>query len=469
MMKHKKQLISFADDQTLGFVLLHPHGGDDVLETYPIQDFLEDERLAIKQSDEMAKAIYHVLVVPDYWVGNRLDAFQSSKKSVIAAFIERKIGQNLSDLPHASDFYGYTLVHDSDQRSELYTCYLQEPIVYQLHRRLETLGIQPRRITTPAFLWHDRLSGIIDGFDQKGIGLLHQVGTKCFLYLFFRRQFLFSRTIQLSETGQGTDEAIQLLNYEINQSLYHYSQKTKSAVDELFFFGLDSQAAPRLSEALGKEVQELVGLSADDGLESAEIPASCRSFSADELAHVDPLSITHKPLAQELFWKPVQWAGIAIGLLLVLLLSAESAILHAWTTATHQEIKEINSRSDQPPAMVFQETSMALGEIRQAFERPTAGNAMLQTLLAVPDGIIIDTIALDVSTATPLSIRADVHANGPDTFRTRLRSFLSGLNERLSPTGGTLNEKDVRITIDRSVGKTKHPVYRIEVNLGISS
>ena len=312
MIRRQPSLITIATEATICFLTLSADGRFQTLARLPLEGFLEGSATAADLPKSVLQSVNRLLVVPDYWVGSRFDEFQARKKSVITAFIERKLRLEQPALTQAGDFYHYAIVQDQDHRQQLYTFYLQEEIAYRLYRRLETLGIGPLRITTPAQVWQAKLGDRADGFSGKGVGFIHLGEADCFLYFFFRGQFLFSRNIQIPDTAGDASQIYNLLNYEINQSFYLYSQKTKTAVDSLLMLAPDASAVDQLTELLGREVQGMPPLLPRTGIpDEAMAYPSCREFTALDLTRRGEHYLSYRPLKNELAWRPVQWAGIA--------------------------------------------------------------------------------------------------------------------------------------------------------------
>jgi hypothetical protein len=469
MIRRQPSLITIAGEETVSFLMLSTDNRLERLACLPLEEFLEGSEKAADLPKPALQSVNRLLVVPDYWMGNRFDAFQARKKSVIAAFIERKLKLELPALTQAGDFYHYAVVQDQDHRQQLYTFYLQEDIAYRLYGRLETLGISPLRITTPAHVWQVKLGDRVDGFSRKGVGFIHLGESDCFLYFFFMGQFLFSRNIQIPDTGGDASQIYNLLNYEINQSFYLYSQKTKSAVDSLFMLAPDASAVDQLTELLGREVQGLPFLQTEPGIpgEATAFPA-CRVFTAPDLTQPGEHCLSYRPLKNELAWRPVQWAGIAVGLFLAVLLTVESGALYLWSRSVDRQMIELTSTAVEPPEMALQGLSRTLDEVTRELVRPSGGATVMRTLLAMPDGVSVRKIALDVSGPPTINIEALVDANNPDAFKTKLAVLLNRLNQRFNLKPDALREKDVRIQLDRSQGDGRTPVYRIDFGFEIS-
>ena len=469
MIRRQPALITLASEETVCFLRLSTDGCFQTLASLPLADFLEGGEEAADLPKSVLQSVNRLLVVPDYWMGSRFDEFQARKTSVITAFIERKLKLEQPTLTQAGDFYHYAVVQDQDHRQQLYTFYLQEEIAYRLYRRLETLGISPLRMTTPAQVWQAKLGDRVEDFSRKGVGFIHLGEADCFLYFFFMGQFLFSRNIQIPDTGGDASQIYNLLNYEINQSFYLYSQKTKSAVDSLFMLAPDASAVDQLTELLGREVQGLPALQTAPGIpdEAAAFP-SCREFTAPDLTRRGEHCLSYRPLKNELAWRPVQWAGIAVGLFLVVLLTVESGALFFWSRSVDRQMIELTSIAVEPPELALQDISQALDEITRELERPSGSGTLMRTLLAMPDGVSVRKISLDVSGTPVLKMEAVVDADNPDAFKATLSVFLNQLNQRFNLKPNALREKDVSIQLDRSQGDGRRPVYQINFGFELS-
>lgn len=469
MIRRQPSLITIATEETISFLMLSADGRFQSPASLSLADFLEESTRPVSLPKTALQSVNRLLVVPDYWMGNRFHEFQARKKSVITAFIERKLKLEQPALTEAVDFYHYTVVQDQDHRQQLYTFFLQEEIAYRLYRRLEKLGISPLRITTPAQVWQARLDDRVDGFAGKGIGFVHLDESDCFLYFFFMGQFLFSRHIQIPDTDGDVSQVYNLLNYEINQSFYLYSQKTKSAVDSLYMLAPDPSAVDQLTGLLGREVRGLAALPSETAIPEGSVALpSCRAFTALDLTRRGEHYLSYRPLKNERVWRPVQWAGIAVGLVLAVLLTVESGVLYLWSRSVDRQMLELTSTAADPPEIALQDLSQALDDITRELMRPSGGGTLMRTLLAMPDGVSVRKISLDVSGTPVLKVEALVDADNPDAFKAVLAVFLNQLNQRFNLESNALREKDVSIHLDRSQGDGRKPVYQINFGFAIS-
>jgi hypothetical protein len=468
MIRRKPSLISIATDESISFLMLTKDGCSQKLASMPLEAFLEGDAAADELPQAVMQSTNQILVVPDYWVGNDFQAFRARKQSVITAFIERKLKQDHPSLAEIGNFYNYAIVKDHANNPQLYTFYLQEMLAYQVYQRLKHLGLGPVRITTPAMIWQKKLEGLTDGFADQGVGLVHLVDGDCFLYFFFMGKFLFSRHIQLPATDGDASDTYNQLNYEINQSFYLYSQKTKGSVKALYMLAADPTAAGQLTDLLGREVLHLPDPMPDTEAQNdmASFPF-CSGFCSLDLEAPGEQYIFYKPLKFELAWRPVQWAGIAVGLVLVALLVVESGYLHYRTGAVERQVHQLKMAGGEPPDMVLESVSLSLDEITRHLARPSGSGTIMRTLLAMPAGVAVNKLVLDVSATSRLNVEAVITADSPDAFKQILKTFLSQLNQRFSLKNHSLRERDVTIQLDRGNGNEKKPVYMIDFEMKI--
>jgi hypothetical protein len=469
MNRRNSSLISIASEETLSFLMRSADGGFKTVASMPLEAFLSGGIEAGELPRAALQSAHRLLVVPDYWVGNNFYEFQARNKSVVAAFIERKLKLEQPALTEAADFYNYAIVQGRDRRQQLYAFYLQEAVAYRLYRRMEQLGISPLQITTPALVWQAKLGDLVDGFGEKGVGFIHLGETDCFLYFYFMGQFLFSRPIDIPDTGGDASQTYNLLNYEINQSFYLYSQKTKSSVDALFLMAPDPEGINQLAELLGREVLGVPQPPPYSGLPvEPETVSPCRGFTAQDLEKRGRPFIAYKPLHKELSWRPVQWAGIAVGIFLTALLVVESGYLYLKSGESGRQMRQLISTAAEPPEMVLQNLSTALNEVTLDLARPSAGTTIMRTLLAMPEGVSLKRISLNASGSPHLDMEAVVDGDHPDAFKATLTVFLDQLNQQFNLQDHPLREKDVTIHLDRGERGDSPPVYRINFGFEMS-
>jgi len=470
MIRRSPTVISIADEKQIAFLMMSRDGYIAHQAALPLEDAQPDGRLIEAVPKWVRQATHQLIVVPDYWFGNHLYEFHARKRSIITAFIERKLSLEQPSLTDAANFYDYAMVRDQDRRQMLYCTYLQEPLAYALYRRLASLAISPHRISTPALIWQSTLGRHIDGFAERGIGFVHLTQGDCFLYFYHMGQFLFSRHIQLPETGDDPTEIHNLLNYEINQSFYLYSQKSKQSVDTLYMLAQDPATAGQLSELLGRDIVQMPCPSQRVELpDEGETFAVCRDFSALDLKNHDDPCISYKPLHKEITWRPVQWAGMAVGVCLVVLLAVEAGFLRQrQMDFQHRQFAMLQSASAKNPDQIFHELNQTINRISNELGRPSASDVMMRTLLAMPTTVALQKITLDTSDAARLTIDASVNAAHPAAFKAILDDFLTQMNQRFNLADRPLQEKDIRIGLERKAHNDRKPIYQIHFSFELS-
>ena len=180
MIRRSPTIISIADEKQIAFLMMSKDGHIAHQAALPLDDAQPDGRLIDAVPKWVRQATHQLIVVPDYWFGNHLYEFHARKRSIITAFIERKLSLEQPSLTDAANFYDYAMVRDPDRRQMLYCTYLQEPLAYALYRRLASLAISPHRISTPALIWQATLGRHIDGFAERGIGFVHTDARRLF-------------------------------------------------------------------------------------------------------------------------------------------------------------------------------------------------------------------------------------------------------------------------------------------------
>jgi hypothetical protein len=209
MIRRQPSLITLASEETVRFLMLSTDGGFKTIASLPLAGFLEENAEVVDLPKAALQSVNRLLVVPDYWVGSRFDAFQARKKSCDHRVYRTQIKTGTARLTEAGNFYNYAVVQDQDHRQQLYTFYLQESVAYGLYRRLEALASVHFASPHPALVWQAKLGDMADGFSRKGVGFIHLGETDCFLYFFFMGQFLFSRHIQIPDTGGDAHRDLQ--------------------------------------------------------------------------------------------------------------------------------------------------------------------------------------------------------------------------------------------------------------------
>jgi hypothetical protein len=430
MIKQRNAIITIVNNEHLSFVIPDPSGEVRILNSLSLDHFLNDDMESDPVPEEVSNRVNSLLIVPDYWFGNVTYKFQSRKKSIIEAFIERKLLAEYPDLPDIKYFSGY-IPHQIDQGEKgLYVYFLQEPKSFQLYDQLVKFDLNPHCITTPAFVWGQKLREIIPDFHNGGKGLVHMLSKECLLYFFFRGFFLFSRSIIFPDTQMESSEKLNTLTYEINQSFHLFSQKAKAGIDQVYITSSVQSDARELSDMLGREVKELEG----PGKNQQKAPVIGGHLGAAErfnLSDLSPsrkfLSVLHQLQRKELEWKPVQTVGIAVGLILLLLFGAESFFLWKLSQPSLFPTARAGITAETDPRHTIQQYNEALDSLVLESERPSPQDTILKVAKSLPDNFLIKEMTVDVEETPAVHIKGVVKASGPDKLRDSISYLLANL------------------------------------------
>ena len=449
--KKRNNVITIVNNEVLSFFIPGPPGEGRVLDSLSLDQFLSVDMESYLVPEEVRHRANNLLIVPDYWFGNVTFKFQSRKKSIIDAFIIRKLQAKHPDLPDIKYFFGYIPCHTEQREKELYVYFLQEPKFFELYNQLVELNLSPRRITTPAFIWAQKLGEIIPDFHNGGKGIIHMLSKECFLYFFFQGLFLFSRGIAFPNSQMEPSEKLNTLTHEINQSLYLFSKKAKAGIDQVYIASSAQGDAQKLSDMLGREVK---GLAAADKNQPKD-PVIARNLGAVghfRLSDVSPsqkfLSILHQLQRKELEWKPVQTVGIAVGLILLFIFSAESFFLCKWSQSSLVPMAKAGITAGKDPRNTIQQYNEALEFLIRESDRPSPQGAIVNVFRSLPDNFLIKEMTIEVEGSPAVHIKGVVTTSGPDKLRDSISYLLVNLNKYFLGTR-SLGLQDIDFEIDK--------------------
>ena len=452
LFKKRNCLITIVNNETLSFVDPDTPGEGRVFDSIPLAQFLTDDAGIHIIPEEMKHRVNSLLIVPDYWFGNIIFKFQSRKKSIIEAFIERKLRAEYPDLPDIRYFFGYVPYHTEQREKELYVFFLQEPTSFQLYDQLVKLSLSPCRITTPAFVWEQKLKEISPDFHNGGKCLIHLTTEDGLLYFFFRGFFLFSRSITFPNPQIESSEKLNTLTYEINQSLYLFSQKAKADIDRVYIASSREDDAPELSDMLGREVKPLGGLDENRPKEPviAKDIGSVSHFKERDLSPSSKfLSILHQLQRKELEWRPVQHTGIAVGFILLLLFGVESLFLWQWSKPNLVPMAKAGMMAGADPKHTLQQYNEALDSLIRESERPSPKGTIMKVIGSLPDHFLIKEMTIDVEGKPAVHIKGVVKVAGPDKLRDSL-SYLLVKVKKYFQGARSIGIQDIDVEIDKT-------------------
>mgnify|MGYP001408432990 CR=1 FL=1 len=397
---------------------------------------------AIDQLRPEAKGNHQSLwIVPDHWFGMERYPFQSDKSSLIVPFLERKLTAAHPECKEVSHFFNYLRAAAPTGGNELLAYFLQEEKAYALYKVLAQAHLAPRYITTPAFLWVDRLRQVSPEFSQEGTLLMHVGAGECLLYFYFKGNYLFSRNVILSD---GPDR-MEALTFEINQSQYMFSQKTKSELNRVFILVAASDSPEAFSQAIGREVVDLAPLLAERPTIEIEAMPLLKGLlpEADTFSRPPFFSITQRQVRRELAWEPVQRAGIALGGALLVLLVGLNLMLGSLLGADAEDRANIK-RQAISAAMGLAQYQSALDQVLQTRQGPESAEMVRRVLACIPPGMRVRELGLTLASPPALTLKAAVPAQDAEQLKAALAQLVAALKTRFElPAEFSLNNIEI--------------------------
>jgi hypothetical protein len=449
--KKRNSVISIVENEILCFVEVGPRGKKKAVESVKLADLLVDDADANLIPFPTKNRANKLLIVPDYWFGNLVYKFQSMKKSLADAFVERKLHAQFPQLPDVKNFFESIAYQREHKERWLYAYFLQDPQFFQLYDTLSRLGLTPQRITSPALIWQSKIQQKMSDFNDGGkcfIELLHNI---YHLYFFFEGNFLFSRSIPLADLSAASPDNLQAITYELNQSLYLFSQRTKTEVSNVYLLSSETITIVSLSEALGREINDLSSLfcgprgtyPSNESTDPTDDPVIFHCLLKNKF-----LFVSHKKLKKELEWRPVQSVGIAIALLLCLLLGMESLFLHKWSRQNQVSAIHCEGVDAMNTKQKIRQYNEALDTLIENAEKRRPKDVIAKIALSLPLQIRMQEIFLKIGTVSELEFKGASKVLKSELLKGSLSVLIANLNKNLYPRKA-LAIPDIDIELDK--------------------
>jgi hypothetical protein len=466
---HRNKFISIVDDETLTFVEINSRGESNAVDSIALEALFANAPQAGAIPASIRDRKNTLLIVPDYWLGNTSYKFQSRKKSLADAFVARKLNEQFPDQPEIKYFFDGIFYQREQADKWVYTYFLQEPQFYNLYPKLVQLNLEPQRITCPALIWRQKIRQEIPDFDNGGKGFVQLLPKISFLYFFFEGNFLFSRSIPLVGSQSQSSDNHSAIAYELNQSLYLFSQKTKTEIDNLFLVSHEKDSGRALSDVLGREIQDLNYMIDDaNALQSSADATGAIGFlsPSDILPGKKILSLCHRALKKELEWKPVQFAGIAVGLILFLLLGLETIVLHKWSHQIQVPMSTGGNSLTAEESLKIQQYNEALDAILNEMERRSPIEVLRKLAQALPPNVRIQEMVLETEDNPGVDLKAVIRADDPEHFKACLSSLIADINANFQG-GRIMTVSDIDFEVNQNQPGQEGQDYSIKFRLDL--
>ncbi len=461
--------ITLVNNDEVYFIIQGGSGEGRISEPFSFDRLLQDESVPDAVPEAFRRRGNRVMVVPDYWLGNSSFAFQSRKRSLAEAFLERKLQAEFPEVHGITDFFAYFLYTSEEGEPSVSAYFVREPTFFHLYRRLAEWGLQPHRITAPAFLWESQLKERIPDFRAGGKAFVHLVSNECFLYFFFNGHFLFSRQISLPEVEADASEQLDTLTYETNQSLHLFSQKAKAEIDKIYMVSFGHVDARDLAERIGRDVEAVSGLEEElvQGTTTIGHPGLLRGLYLPNLGESGKWrTIGHRREEKEQQWRPVQKVGIAVGLILLLLLAGESVLLWNWARPVRAQAAPGSTAEARQAEADLRQYNEALDLFLKETRRPSASKTIINLARALPENVWIREMTVETEPSPGVALKGAVRAAKPAQFRRALSELLDNLDDSFQGAR-SLGMQDIDFNADNCTTEEAYHSCIIALKFGL--
>ena len=462
MLAKKTKIILVVQNEEIWWIRLDAAAGDRQWFRQPLAQLLTDEEPERRMPGWLQGNIQPLCLFPDHWFGSESHPFQSRKPSLIEPFLERKLSVAYPGLQDIRNFFNYRHI-STDGENSLDAVFLVEEKGYELYNVLQRLRHQPQRITSPALVWEERLRHADGDFGHLGTLLIHHTGNECQLYFYHQGRYLFSRSVMVGDALDG----IEALAFEINQSLYMFSQKAKNELDRVYAVCDDTLFQARLSETLSREVVDLSSLTGCQ-VEGGDLPGLeplndlLQWFRAHHKS--DFFSIVQRQVKRTLVWRPVQLTGIILGLILLLCLMAENLFLHILGDEEYRDHHAIEAATAGGGRIMLAEQANVLDQVLVMAARDTRIDAVYHLPDRLPAQVRLKELNLDLASPTTLKLAAMVQARDARELTVLLTRVVTQVKETFENAEAfSLNDIDIRL--DRPDPSEAANRYRIAFQL----
>ena len=426
MLREKHSVLMAVHDEELFWLATDAAGQARCLWRLPLETVMEGRIGTLQLPDTIRGNNKFLCLVPDHWFGMESYPFKSNKPNLIEPFLIRKLSAGHPNQHAIGQFFNYKKAPASDGADNLHVYFLNEEKAYRLNSALRKANLAPLGFTTPAFLWEEILNKASRDFGQAGSLLVHMDHHECRLCFYFNGSYQFSRNVVLP----GEAEKIGAITYEINQSLYLFSQRTKSELKQIYLLSSDPTSGEALGEALGRDLIDCAALIPADqrDLVIPEVPFLSGLFPRGQFARTASVfSVIHRRVKRQREWKPVQLTGIAVGLLLALLLLGEAFILDGKQRTAEAERRQLQHQMRASAGMVLADYAQTLEQVMQRIDRPSCGDVVLLTMASLPVNARLKEFDLALTPTPVIKVTALVDAQDTDQLRASLSQLITNL------------------------------------------
>lgn len=434
--------------------------------TLPLEQLLNHDKATLPLPDWLQGKQKPLCIIPDHWFSSQSYAFRSKKPSLIEPFLERKLAAAYPGQKAIAHFYNYRHFDEGDDQ-KLAALFFQEDKSYELYAALEEIKHTPLQMTAPAFLWEERLRHVDGGFNRQGTLLIHHAGNECYLYFYHRGNYQFSRIVSLSDSADDLDA----LGFEINQSLYMFSQKAKSELDRIYMLCDAPYCRQKLGDLLSREIIDLKPLS-KKGPDTVVIPEMEILNGLLQKSQLNSgtsfFGVMHRQMKQTMEWRPVQWAGIVVGLILLIGLSCEHFLLRKMLNGARSEYQTTQQRiTTDASTMALSECATTLEQVLAMAKQSYLTNAAHHIPTVFPAGTRLKELDFRIESPPTVKVTAWVQARNANDLQITLTRLITRMKEKFKNEQAlTLNDIDIHLNQPGGGGMPHR--YRIAFQLELT-
>lgn len=462
-MRNNNKLIIIAHNSELQFVLYGRKDTDGrVIGTIPIkEEYLPDEFSG--NIPEQAKKIKNpLLVMPDYVAGIETYPFTTGKKSIVSAFIKRKLSESFPAVLDVTDFYNYTYSKSGQSAGSVYAFFLHDPLAFDLYKQLKNADICPDRVTVPAFIWQHKINKMMDNVSFENFCLIHALPEECYLYFFTNGNYLFSRSIMLPESEEAGSEKLEILSFEISQSLRLFSQKAKSEIQKFFFVSSTHINETELSERLGKDIVRIES----DRKGNDFLPPPLSAFALADIDHKAVPAISHCLVVMEKAWHSVIRAGIITGVLLIFLLGFEAFFLNYLSKSNSKSVVSGLSNDMMANRQVIEEYNNTVDLITNEMQRPDPASILGGIALSLPETVTMEELTFNLEPPFQVVMKGQVKTDDPDGIKPVLSAMVDSLTRNIKLTRPAVLG-DINFDIEQGGDDFRTSGYKFQIQLDL--
>ena len=169
------------------------------------------------------------------------------------------------------------------------------------------------------------------------------------------------------------------------------------------------------------------------------------------------MAIAQKDHARAREWRPVQMAGVLVGILLFLLMGGEYYFLHKWSNQG-SGIENSAIMSGQSSSEIIAQYNETLDLILEETRRPSPRKTMIDLARCLPDNIKIKDMKLELAGDSSVALTCIIRAEDMTEFRSSLSTLLENLGN-IFVTSPRLEKRDIELgEILPGQGYTDYPI-----------